>query len=254
MHGTRPGAGSGFFDHLETLRRGVLATLAIFVLAASVSFFLMDRIMPYALAPIRGLGLGLYALAPFEKFTAYLKASAVLGAAVAAPVAAALAAGFVAPALGTRARRSIGFVLAALLAFAFAGAALAWFAVLPFTLRFFARFAAGDGIEPMWSLGSYVSLAASVLVASGIVFLVPPCLLALMRAGVLSPATLAKGRRYAIVAIALAAGAITPTVDVVTQLVAAAVMWGLFEITVLIGRLVSPERDRRASKEEERHG
>jgi sec-independent protein translocase protein TatC len=254
MPGTRIGAEMGFYDHLDVLRRGIIVSLFVFVLAASAFFIFMDDLMPFILLPIRNLGIKLYTHAPYEKFTAYLKASAVLGAGLAIPVAAGLASAFIAPALGQRARKSIAFILVALLAFALAGAALAWFAFVPVVVRFFARFAAGDGIDPMWSLNSFVSLIAGLIAATGIVCLVPPSLLVLMRFGIVKPSTLAKGRRYAIVAIAVIAGVITPTVDVVTQLVAAAAMWGLFEITLLLGRLVSPERKRRGETKEDPNG
>lgn len=254
MPGTRTGAEMGFYDHLDVLRRGIIVSLVVFVLAAFAFFIFMDDLMPFILLPIRKLGIKLYTHAPYEKFTAYFKASAVLAAGLAIPVASSLAASFIAPALSPQARKSIAFILIALLAFALAGAALAWFAFVPVVVRFFALFARGDGIDPLWSLGSFISLIASLVAATGIVCLVPPSLLALMRFGIVKPSSLAKGRRYAIVAIAVIAGAITPTVDVVTQLVAAAAMWGLFEITLLLGRLVSPERKRRMETKEDPNG
>jgi len=254
MPGTRIGAEMGFFDHLELLRRGIIVSLAVFAVAACAFFFFMDGMMPFIIAPIKAMGLKLYTHAPYEKFTAYLKASAVLGACAAAPVAASLAAAFLAPALEPRARRSVSAILIAVIAFAFAGAALAWFYLVPWVVRFFAGFASGDGIVPLWSLDSFVSLAAGLIAAAGLVCLVPPCLMVLMRFGFVKPSTLAKGRRYAIVAIAIVAGVITPTVDVVTQLIAAAAMWGLFEITLLIGRIISPRADKRAARTEDIDG
>jgi sec-independent protein translocase protein TatC len=234
----------GFFDHLETLRRGIIATLAAFVLAAFAFFSLMDSLLPSLLAPARTLGLALYAFSPYEKFVAYLKLSAVLGAGAALPLAAGLAAGFVAPALKPRARRSLAFATAALIVFFAIGAALAWFVVLPAAIKFFASFAAGDGVEPHWSLDSYVSLASGLLAAMGIVCILPPTLLAAMRLGIVEPSTLAKGRRYAIVVIALLAGILTPTVDAVTQCVLALAMWGLFELTLVVGRISAAARRR----------
>jgi sec-independent protein translocase protein TatC len=254
MPGTRLGADMGFFDHLETLRRGIIASLAVFAVAACASFFFMDALMPLILAPVKAIGVKLYTHAPYEKFTAYLKASAILGACVAIPVAAGLAAAFLAPAFEPRVRKSIAAILVAVLAFAFAGAALAWFAFIPWVVGFFSGFAAGDGIEPLWSLNSFISLAAGLIAAMGIVCLVPPGLLVLMRFGVVKPATLAKGRRYAIIAIAIAAGVITPTVDVVTQLIVAAAMWGLFEITLLFGRMLAPREKKLIEKTEDIDG
>jgi sec-independent protein translocase protein TatC len=254
MPGTRNGAEMGFFDHLESLRRGVLVSLVVFILAASAAFFFMDRIMPFLLRPADRLGVKLYAFAPFEKFVAYLKASAVLGAGAAMPLAASLAAGFVSPALGAKARRSVPAIVAAVVAFMYSGVALAWFWLLPFAVRFFFLFASGDGIEPMWSLSSFVSLAAGLVAASGMVFLVPPVMLLLIRLGIVKPSTLAKSRRYAIVAIVLLAGFITPTVDVVTQSIVAGVLWALFEITLIVGKIVAPKPEALEAQREEHDG
>ena len=233
-----------FFGHLEILRRGIVAVLLFFLVAVFLLFTFMDEIMPSVVAPAASLGVKLYALSPFEKFFSYLKVSALLGLAAALPFAALLAAVFTAPALEPRSRRFLGPVVAAVLLFVLAGAALAWFVLLPFAIRFFAGFSPADGIEPLWGLGSYVSLAAGLLLASSLVFLVPPVLLAAFRIGLVSPAALAKRRRYAIVAIAVAAGVLTPTVDVVTQALVGAVMWLLYELTLLAGRFLAKDRGR----------
>jgi sec-independent protein translocase protein TatC len=240
----------GFFDHLEILRRGIVGVLLAFLAAASAAFAFMDRIMPLFTAPATKMGLSLYALAPFEKFTSYLKASALLGAIAAIPLAASLAAAFVAPALSPKARRSLGPGVAILCLFVLAGAALAWIVMVPFAVGFFASFASGDGIKPMWSLGSYVSLASGLVAAMALIFLAPPVLLALMRAGILKASTLAKGRRYAIVAIAIVAGVVTPTVDAISQCIVGASLWGLFELTLLLGRIIAPSEGRRGPSTE----
>jgi len=245
----RRGPDLDFFDHLDSLRRRLVAALFVFLASASVAFAFMDRVLPVVSGPARAAGLGLYATAPFEKLFVHLKVSAILGLAASLPIAAALLASFVAPALDPRTRRRIAPCMAAVLLFMAAGAALSWFVMVPFAVGFFADFAAGDGVLPLWSLGSYVSLVSGLVLAGALVFLAPPFLLALIRLGVVRAGTLAAGRRYAIVGIALAAGVLTPTVDVVSQCVVGAVLWGLFEVTLLAGRFIEPGRSRRGGKE-----
>jgi sec-independent protein translocase protein TatC len=238
MPPARDAAEMGFFDHLEILRKGIVACLILFILAAGVFFFFMDSLMPTFLRPVERMGIKLYALTPYEKFLAYMKASALLGAGTALPAAAGLAAGFISPALARKTRKSLVFMLTVLLLFSFAGIALAWFFLLPVTVRFFSGFAVEDGIAPLWSLGSYISLASGLIGAVGLVCLLPPLLLFLIRLGALRASTLAKGRRHAIVGIAIVAGLLTPTVDVFTQIILGFAMWALFELTLLLGRLV----------------
>ena len=242
LSGDRGGVGLDFFGHLEELRRRLVTAFAAFVIASAGFFALMDRLMPIVTAPADRLGIKLYAMAPFEKFAAYMKASALAGATVALPVALALAAAFVAPALGPRWRRLLAPGIVTVCLFVLAGVALAWFALVPFAVGFFARFAPGDGIEPLWSLASYISLVAGLVAATALVCLVPPLLLALVRSGLVKASTLARGRRHAVVAIAVVAGVVTPTVDVVSQVAVGAALWALFEITLVLCRIVAPER------------
>jgi sec-independent protein translocase protein TatC len=203
----------------------------------------MDRLMPVLTSPAERLGMKLYAMAPLEKLAAYVKVSAVAGAGIALPIAVALASSFVAPALKPRSRRLLAPGAIILCLFVLSGAALAWFALLPFALGFFARFASGDGIGALWSLGSYVSLVAGLVAATAVICLVPPVLLALIRTGLLEADALARKRRHAVVAIAIVAALLTPTVDVVSQAVVGAAMWVLFEITLLLGRIIAPREE-----------
>jgi sec-independent protein translocase protein TatC len=245
MGAERGGTDLDFFAHLEDLRRRLVAAFAVLILASAAAFSRMDSLIPFLTGPAARAGIRLYAMAPFEKFAAYLKASVLAGATLALPVAAALLAAFVAPALKSASRRLLAPGIAAVCLFVLSGVALAWFAMVPFAIGFFARFASSDGIEPLWSLGSYISLVAGLVAATAIVCLIPPLLLGFIKAGILRTSTLAKGRRYAIVAIAAIAGIVTPTVDVVSQVVVGAAMWGLFELTLLIGRLIESGRARR---------
>jgi len=248
--GEQGAAGLDFFGHLEELRRRLITIFAAFVLAFAAFFALMDRLMPIVTTPADRLGIKLYAMAPFEKFAAYMKASALAGATVTLPVALALAALFVAPALGPRWRRLLAPGIAIACLFVLAGVALAWFALVPFAVGFFARFAPGDGIESLWSLASYISLVAGLVAATALVFLTPPLLLALVGSGLVKASTLARGRRYAIVAIAVVAGVVTPTVDVVSQVAVGAALWALFEITLVLCRIIDPEGKRRRAEKE----
>jgi len=236
-----------FYGHLEILRRGVLLVLLVFALGFAGAFFFMEDIMPFFTSSAARMGLKLYVLGPLEKFYAYLKVSALCGGAVALPFGLWSAAAFVAPALAARSRKSLGMGIGILFLFIVSGVLLAWMALVPFAVGFLSSFASGDGILPMWSLDSFVSLATGLIVAMALLCLVPPVLLVLMRAGILGVRTLAKARRYVIVAIAILAGVITPTVDVVSQCIVGACMWGLFEVTLILGRLFTPRRSGRVA-------
>jgi sec-independent protein translocase protein TatC len=66
----------------------------------------------------------------------------------------------------------------------------------------------------------------------------PILLLLLIKLGYLSPKTLAKYRKYAFLAIVVIAVIISPTPDLMTQMLMALPMYLLYEISIWLGYLV----------------
>ena len=75
-------------------------------------------------------------------------------------------------------------------------------------------------------------------------------MLAVTRLGIISARQLAKSRGYVILGIAVVAAVATPTPDPVTMLIAMAPLLVLFELSVLLARIL--ERRRRKAEPEER--
>ncbi len=68
-------------------------------------------------------------------------------------------------------------------------------------------------IQPQYSIDYYISFVANFVVWIGLSFETPLIIAFLARLGVVSPTQLRRGRRYAIVILALVAAVITPTPD-----------------------------------------
>ncbi|MEL6890688.1 MAG: twin-arginine translocase subunit TatC [Actinomycetota bacterium] len=140
---------------------------------------------------------------------------------------------FVVPALEAKEKKyAIPFVLSSVVLFA-AGATLAYFAVgraLEFLISW-----AGDGVNPVFSVSSYVSLVGLMMFAFGIGFLLPVLLVFLQLVGVVTPRRLVGGWRYAIVGIFCLAAVITPSGDPVSLMLLAGPMIALYFVAVVIG-------------------
>ncbi|MDR7537697.1 MAG: twin-arginine translocase subunit TatC [Armatimonadota bacterium] len=65
-------------------------------------------------------------------------------------------------------------------------------------------------------------------------------MLLLARMGLVSPATLAGTRRYAILLIVILAAVLTPGTDVISQLLMAVPTYALYELSIWLARLVAP--------------
>jgi Sec-independent protein secretion pathway component TatC len=80
-----------------------------------------------------------------------------------------------------------------------------------------------------------------VLLAMGLVFQVPVAILAATRMGIVSPRTLRRNRRYAIVACAVVA-AFLPG-DVITLVLETVPLYLLYELSILVASFVGRPRD-----------
>lgn len=227
-----------YYDHLEILRWKILR-VAVAVLVAGVLCFIW--IEPLVLLLKRFAdpsAVSLVYLRPQEKFLSYMKIALFSGIALAVPYAVAELSAFIYPALNKPERRTFLAACAAVPVLFFAGLLFSYFVVVPAALKFFLNFAAGDAVRPFWSIGEYFDFVLSAMAALGIVFLLPPALLVLIRVRILTVRILDRFRPYIILGIAVIAAALSPP-DIVSQLLVGVPLYLLFELTVLIGRLLS---------------
>jgi sec-independent protein translocase protein TatC len=227
--------------HLEELRRRIIAVLAVFSAAALASFAFSSHIAAFLTGPVSELGVKLYTFNPAEKFTAYLRLALWTGALASAPFCLLQAGLFVWPGLRGRER---GLTLTALIAVPvlfIAGAAAAYHFLSPVVLRFFLRFAASDGIQPLWGFQEYLSMLYGLMLAFGLLLQSPLLLLAAFTLRLVTPRQVARARPSVIFLIFLAAAICTPP-DVISQVALGVPLYLLFELTLFIGRFLQPRR------------
>ena len=227
-------------EHLEELRYRLLAAGIPWLLLVGVAFtqagVLLDLIQPP-----KGT---LVILAPAEGFLTHLRIAVYVGTAAAVPFFAYHALAFVMPGLEPGERRLLMTLVPVAVVLFAAGVAFGFAAVLPFALRFFLGFA-GEGLEPMISVGRYVSFVAGVTLPFGLVFQLPVVIYALARVGLITGDGLRRNRRYAVLAILTVAAVLTPP-DVVSQILMAIPMYGLYEVSIWVAAAAGRVR-RRAS-------
>jgi len=105
------------------------------------------------------------------------------------------------------------------------------------TLMLFRSFETGV-IEGTWSVSGYTGFLGTFILVFGVAFQLPLAIMILTRLGIVSPATLGKFRRHAIVAILIIAAILTPP-DPVTQVILAVPLYVLFELSLLLARLAA---------------
>lgn len=231
-------------EHLEELRRRLLISLAAFAVATIVSFLFVERILAILVRPVGQVVF----LAPTEAFFVRLKVAGVSGVFLGLPVILYQLWRFVSVGLTRKERRYTLSLLPVSLALFVGGAALAFLTVLPVGVKFLLNYQT-ETLRPMISIRAYTSFAASFVLAFGLVFQLPIVVLFLARIGVVTPASLAAGRKYALLAIVAGAAILTPGGDVVSQFLMAAPTYLLYEVSILVARLLAPKRSAEVQQE-----
>ena len=116
------------------------------------------------------------------------------------------------------------------------GVLFAYFLSVPFMLRFLIQFSTEVSVSASISIQQYVSFLLTVFVIFGIVFELPVISVLLTMLGLIKAAWMVKGRKVMMVCIFFIAAVITPP-DVVSQVMVAVPMIGLYELSILLSRL-----------------
>ncbi len=227
-------------DHLIELRTRLLRAVMALGLAFCVCLYFASDIFGILIYPLAeafppGQGKLVYTKL-YEAFFVEIKVALFAAFFVSFPVIANQLWAFVAPGLYAKEKKAfLPFLIATPLLFG-AGAALAYFVVMPTAFEWMLGFQGVKGglnVEALPAAGDYLGLVMQFILAFGISFLLPVLLLLLNRAGIVSRKQLVGARRYVIVAITAVAAVITPP-DVVSQLMLAIPMLILFEGSLIV--------------------
>lgn len=239
-------------EHLAELRNRVIKCAIAVALGALVGFVLYGQIFDFLLGPYRDLcesgqsgsitNCALLATDPLEGFSVRLKVSTYGGIALVLPVVLWQIWRFVSPGLYAHEKRyAIPFIGSAVALFAM-GAGIAYW-TMPKAIQFLVAIGGGsDDIVTAYSPSKYFQLIVFMMLAFGIGFQFPVLLVACELVGVLSPDTLVRVRRYAIVGIAVLVAVITPSGDPISMLALTVPMVLFYELSIIIGRIVLRRR------------
>ncbi len=180
-----------------------------------------------------------------EPFTTTVTVSLIFALILALPVILLQAYGFLMPAFDAdQGRQMLPLLLAIPLLF-IAGVAFGYSVVLPAAVHFFQNFNSSQ-FNVLVQASQYYKFAATTLLAMGLVFQVPVGILAITRAGLITPRQLRRNRRYAVALCALVA-ALLPG-DAVTLLLETVPLYLLFEVSVVVASVAERRSRSRAAR------
>ena len=255
-------------EHLAELRTRLIRAVIAFILAMVACFTVAEPILDFLAAPIadvlraRGENPQLIFTAPQEKFFVLIRISVIFGLGLSFPVIAHQLWRFVAPGLYKSEQKAfLPFIFASPILFML-GAAFAHYVVTPLAMNFFIGFSDAipalvtilSGAEPVGEiedeglrtvfLGSVresLDLSLKFIMAFGLCFQLPVLLTLMGLAGLVSAEGLGNVRKYAVVGILVLAALVTPP-DVITQVILFVVVYGLYELSIQLVRIVEARR------------
>lgn len=255
-------------EHLAELRQRLIYSVLAFIVGMIICFTIWNPIFDFLTHPlcsalaVRGHSdCGLILIKLQEGFFVAISISLLGGLVLSFPIIGFQMWRFVAPGLyKTEKNAFLPFIVASPFMF-FLGAAFVYYVVTPLAFDFFLGFQqtgsvldednvdnAAAGIAFQGSAQEYLSLTIKFIVAFGICFQLPVLLTLMGKAGLVSAEGLGNVRKYAVVAILVLAALVTPP-DVITQVILFVVVYGLYEVSILLVGRVEKKREEKLRQE-----
>jgi len=239
-------------EHLEDLRKMLIKMAIVLGLAMIFAFIFRAALLGIVQAPLAGVDPkfvdNLASLGVGDSLTISFKLAFYAGIIISFPFLLVFLFEFVLPGLTAKERKLLLPAIIIGFGLFLGGVAFGYFVVLPQALAFFYNDAQGLGWVPTWTVREYYGFVTQFLVAFGLAFELPVVVLFFVKLGVLSANTLKHVRAHAVVAILIFAAIVTPTTDVLTLLFMGLPMYVLYEISIVVARIVE-WRERKAHEE-----
>lgn len=241
-------AEGSLISHLVELRERLLrAVIAIAILVVPCAVF-QDRLFTLVATPLiekMPQGTSMIATSPVSPVMVPLKLAFMTAVFLAMPYVLYQVWAFVAPGLYKNEKRfAIPLVFSSIVLF-YAGIAFAYFVVFPLMFAFLTT-TAPQGVQMMTDIGNYLDFILLLFFAFGIAFEIPVATVLLAATGMVRVETMTKNRGYVILGIFVIAAFLTPP-DAISQSFMAVPMYLLYEIGIVLSRILLKERARESA-------
>ncbi len=231
-------------QHLAALRGHVFRAALVIALAAVITFQYSHLILNWLALPIGGIQ-RLQAIDVTEPIGSVMRVTFFTSFVVALPYIAFELLLFVGPGLSRRARLFGLIAIPLVFVFFTAGVLFTYYVLLPPAVKFLLGFM---GIPTIVRPSSYISFTTGLMLWVGIAFEFPLLSYVLAAMGLLPPSWLSANWRVAVVALAILAAAITPTVDPINMMLVWIPLTVLYFLSVGTASLAQRQRVAKLAK------
>ena len=149
---------------------------------------------------------------------------------------------FIKPALLEKERKAAsGFVFYASFLFVI-GILFGYYVIAPESVSFLLTYSISDTIKNTITVGSYLSMVATITLIIGIVFELPILIYILASLGILSGTFMKKTRRYSVVILLIVGAIISPSPDFLTTMIATIPLFALYEVGIVVASTVEKRK------------
>lgn len=220
-----------FLEHVHELRRRLMWPALALMVSGSLGYIFHAAIIAFLKQPLHQ---NLYYTTPAGNFNFIMKICVITGIVVAIPLLVYNLVTFIEPAIQkTIRKKSITTVSLLSLVLGVAGAAFAYYVVVPMSLRFFMGFSI-SGIKPLISADDYLSFILTCILSFILMFQLPLLILFINHIKPLQPRKLLKYERHVIVGSLVVALVLPFTYDPLTQFLIAAPIIILYNLSVVL--------------------
>ncbi|HET7416751.1 MAG TPA: twin-arginine translocase subunit TatC [Solirubrobacterales bacterium] len=223
-------------EHLDELRTRLIVCIAAFGVALALCFWQNHLLLEIAQGPLPDDHDQLITFGVTEPFTTTLTVAAYGAVVLSLPVVLWQLYAYILPAFSQAERRMIWPILLLFPVLFLAGVAFAYFVVMPAAVNFLLNFNDGQ-FNIQVRARDYYSFFSMTEIACGLVFQMPLAILAVTRLGIVRVEQLSQNRRYAYLVIAIVAAAL-PGVDPVTMLIEMVPLLVLYELSIVLARVL----------------
>ncbi|HET7591064.1 MAG TPA: twin-arginine translocase subunit TatC [Solirubrobacterales bacterium] len=230
-------------EHLDELRTRLFVCILVLGVALALCFWQNHLLLEIAQGPLPSNHNRLITFGVTEPFTTTLTVSAYAAIVLSLPIVLWQLYAYVLPAFSEAEKRVILPILLLFPLLFVAGLAFAYFVVMPAAVHFLLNFN-DDQFNVQVRARDYYGFFSMTEIACGLVFQLPLAIIAVTRLGIVSVEQLRRNRRYAYLVISIVAAAL-PGVDPVSMLLEMVPLLALYELSIVLARVLG--RPRRGS-------
>lgn len=234
-----------FLDHIHELRRRLFWVVAVILVTSTAAYPFLDSIISVLTAPLGPQRL--YYLTPIGGLSFSIKICLYIGVIAAVPFLMYHIYRYLEPIMGQW-RKSALFYVGLSTVFATAGILFAYFVSLPGALRFLTGLNLSN-VQAMLTVDSYLSFVMTYLLGAALLFQIPLLLLIINTMTPLKPAKLMKSQRFIIVGAFIVAAIISPTPDIMNQILFALPIIAMYQIGIGLVWVQNRSRQRKQKQQ-----